>query len=106
MLKLSLPDAGQDHEEESKMRRWIPNLCALSTIALLASGAGAQEKADERKVSVPSIPAHLVCSCECGTETHDLALKENCGDYNNKLCRTGTGVEKRYKDCREIGVKK
>jgi hypothetical protein len=55
---------------------------------------------------VPSIPAQLVCSCECGTETHDLAWREDCGEYNNKLCRTGSGVEKRYRDCREIGVKK
>jgi hypothetical protein len=88
------------------IRRCIPALCALSMTAMLVSGASAQEKADEKNVSVPSIPAHLVCSCECGTETHDLALKENCADYNNKLCRTGTGVEKRYRDCREIGVAK
>jgi hypothetical protein len=57
-------------------------------------------------VNVPSIPAQLACSCECGAETYDLALKANCGDYNNTLCRTGTGVEKRYQNCREVGVAK
>jgi hypothetical protein len=88
------------------MRWWICELCALSLNVLLASGAIAQEKAGEKNVDVPTIPAHLVCSCECGTETHDLALKANCGDYNNKACRTGTGIEKKYQNCREIGVPK
>jgi hypothetical protein len=60
----------------------------------------------EKNVDVPTIPPHLACSCECGTETHDLALKANCGDYNYKACRTGTGVEKKYQNCREIGVPK
>jgi hypothetical protein len=87
--------------------RSIAQLWAVLAIALLSTGANAQQKADDEKlISVPSIPAQLVCSCECGTETHDLALREDCGEYNNKLCRTGSGVEKRYRDCREIGVKK
>jgi hypothetical protein len=78
-------------------------------LALTVPGAHGQVQSEETGLSdkqVRGIRAELVCSCECGDEIHDLAHKNNCADYNNKLCRVASGLEKRYAGCKEIGVAK
>ena len=88
------------------MKRWIAAICGFSAVAFSLTGAIAAEQAQQSEKKVRSIRAELVCSCECGDETHDLAHRNNCADYNDKLCRKASGIETKYSGCREIGVAK
>jgi len=80
-------------------------ICVALTVPS-ARGQVQSEKVGASDKQVRGIRAELVCSCECGDEIHDLAHKNNCADYNNKLCRVASGLEKKYAGCKEIGVAK
>jgi hypothetical protein len=91
------------------MKGWFAGICTVLAMVIALAGAQAQEQSGQAGPSekmVRGIRAELVCSCECGDEVHDLAHRSNCADYNNKLCRVASGIEKRYSGCKEIGVAK
>jgi hypothetical protein len=91
------------------MKGWFAGIGTASAMIFTLVGAHAQTEAEQAKSiekAVRGIRAELVCSCECGDEIHDLAHRNTCADYNNKLCRVASGIEKRYSGCKEIGVAK
>jgi hypothetical protein len=91
------------------MKGWLAWIGTVSAMMFALTGASAQVQTEQVTLSektVQGIRAELVCSCECGDEVHDLAHRNNCADYNNKLCRVASGIEKRYSGCKEIGVAK
>lgn len=92
--------------EEEIMKWWIVGISGFAAMVFSLTGALAEEGTKQSEKKVRGIRAELVCSCECGDETHDLAHRNNCADYNNKLCRKASGIETKYSGCREIGVAK